>query len=81
FPAGILPNGKPRPELTIYWYEGKLLKDGQEVPALERVRRPAKLDASKKMPASGNVYFGSEADLLIQGDYGDSPRIVTAEGE
>ncbi len=81
FPAGTLPNGKPRPELTIYWYEGKLLKDGKEVPALERVRRPAKLDPERKMPESGNVYFGSKADLLIQGDYGDSSRIVTAPGE
>jgi hypothetical protein len=81
FPAGKLPNGKPRPELTIYWYEGKLLKDGKEVPALERVRRPAKMEADRKMPQSGNVYFGSKADLLIQGDYGDSPRIVTAQGE
>ena len=58
FAAGKLPNGKPRPELTIYWYEGKLLKDGKEVAALERVRRPAKLEESKKMPQSGNVYFG-----------------------
>ncbi len=81
FPAGKLPNGQPRPELVIYWYEGKLLKDGKEVPALERVRRPAKLAADRKMPQSGNVYFGSKNDLLIQGDYGDSPRIVTAEGE
>lgn len=81
FPAGKLPNGQPRPELTIYWYEGKLLKDGKEVPALERVRRPEKLEANRKMPNSGNVYFGSKADLLIQGDYGDSPRIVTGPGE
>lgn len=81
FPEGKLPNGKPRPELTIYWYEGKLLKDGKEVPALERVRRPAKLEPERKMPQSGNVYFGSKADLLIQGDYGDAPRIVTAKGE
>ncbi|MCX6867235.1 MAG: Gfo/Idh/MocA family oxidoreductase [Verrucomicrobia bacterium] len=81
FPAGKLPNGKARPELTIYWYEGKLLKDGKEVPALERVRRPAKLEETKKMPQSGNVYFGSKADLLIQGDYGDSPRIVTGPDE
>jgi len=81
FAAGTLPNGKPRPELSIYWYEGKLLKDGKEVAALERVRRPAKLEADKKMPQSGNVYFGTKADLLVQGDYGDSPRIVTAAGE
>jgi predicted dehydrogenase len=81
YPAGTLPNGKPRPELTIYWYEGKLLKDGQEVPALERVRRPAKLEAERTMPKSGNVYFGSKNDLLISGDYGDSPRVVTAKDE
>lgn len=81
FPAGKLPNGKPRPELTIYWYEGILLKDGKEVPALARVRRPAKMEEGKEMPQSGNVYFGSKADLLIQGDYGDSPRVVTGPGE
>ena len=51
------------------------------MPALERVRRPEKLEANKRMPESGNVYFGSKADLLIQGDYGDNPRIVTAAGE
>ena len=48
--------------------------------ALERVRRPEKLEADRKMPQSGNVYFGSKADLLIPGDYGDSPRIVTGRG-
>jgi predicted dehydrogenase len=81
YAAGTYANGKPRPELTIYWYEGKLMKDGQEKMALERVRRPAKLEAETKMPDSGNVYFGSKNDLLIRGDYGDSPRVVTAKGE
>jgi hypothetical protein len=80
FPAGKLPNGKDRPELTIYWYEGMLLKDGKEVPAAERVRRPAKMAAERQMPKSGNVYFGSKNDLLVAGDYGDNPRVVqTAE--
>lgn len=81
YAAGTLPNGQPRPELVIYWYEGKLLKDGKEVPAAERVRRPAKMAADRKMPTSGNVYFGTKNDLLIQGDYGDSPRIVQTDEE
>ena len=80
YAAGILPNGKPRPELVIYWYEGKLLKDGKEVLAAERVRRPEKLSADHKMSRSGNVYFGTKNDLLIEGDYGNNARIVqTAE--
>ncbi len=80
FGAGKLPNGKDRPAFDIYWYEGNLLKDGKEVPALERVKRPAKMDPARKMPQSGNVYFGTKNDLLVQGDYGDSSRIVqTAE--
>ena len=81
YEAGTLPNGKPRPGLVIYWYEGMLQKDGKDVPAAERVRRPAKMAADRKMPASDNVYFGTKNDLLIQGDYGDSSRIVQTEEE
>jgi predicted dehydrogenase len=81
YAAGILPNGKPRPELVIYWYEGKLLKDGKEVLAAERVRRPEKLPADHKMSRSGNVYFGTKNDLLIEGDYGNNARIVQTADE
>ena len=65
----------------IYWYEGKLMKDGKEVPAADRVRRPAKMAPERKMAASGNIYFGTKNDLLVQGDYGDSSRIVQTEEE
>lgn len=81
YAAGILPNGKPRPELVIYWYEGKLLKDGKEVLAAERVRRPEKLPADHVMSRSGNVYFGTKNDLLIEGDYGNNARIVQTADE
>ncbi len=81
FGAGTLPNGQPRPGFVIYWYEGKLMKDGKEVPAADRVRRPAKMAAERKMAASGNIYFGTKNDLLVQGDYGDSSRIVQTEEE
>jgi predicted dehydrogenase len=78
---GKLPNGQDRPGFTITWYEGKLIKDGKDVPAAERVKRPAKMAADRKMAASGNIYFGTKNDLLVQGDYGDSSRIVQTEEE
>ena len=81
YPAGKLPNGKPRPELVIYWYEGKLLKDGKEVPAAERMRRPEKLAADHKLAASGNIYFGTKNDLLVEGDYGNQARIIQTPEE
>lgn len=81
YAAGKLPNGKPRPELVIYWYEGKLLKDGVEVPASERMRRPAKLAEGKKLAPSGNVYFGTKHDLIVEGNYGDTSRIAQTEEE
>lgn len=81
YAAGKLPNGKPRPELVIYWYEGKLLKDGVEVPASERMRRPAKLAEGKNLAPSGNVYFGTKHDLIVEGNYGDTSRIAQTEEE
>lgn len=81
YAAGTLPNGKPRPELVIYWYEGKLMKDGVEVMASERMRRPEKLAPGVKLAASGNVYFGSKHDLIVEGSYGDVSRIAQTEEE
>jgi hypothetical protein len=81
YAAGTLPNGKPRPELVIYWYEGKLMKDGVEVMASERMRRPEKLAADVKLAASGNVYFGTKHDLIVEGSYGDVSRIAQTPEE
>jgi predicted dehydrogenase len=81
YAAGTLPNGKPRPALVIYWYEGKLMKDGVEVMASERMRRPEKLAPGVKLAASGNVYFGTKHDLIVEGSYGDVSRIVQTEEE
>jgi hypothetical protein len=49
--------------------------------AAERVRRPEKLPADHKMSRSGNVYFGTKNDLLIEGDYGNNARIVQTADE
>lgn len=81
YAAGTLPNGKPRPALVIYWYEGKLMKDGVEVMASERMRRPEKLAPGVKLAASGNVYFGTKHDLIVEGSYGDVSRIAQTEEE
>src|SRR5206468_494318 len=54
-----------RPAFDGYWYEGGL-----------KPQRPPELEPNRKMPETGNVFIGTKATILVQGDYGDSPRII-----
>jgi predicted dehydrogenase len=53
-----------RPAFRAYWYDGAL-----------RPRTPAALEFGRKLGDSGTLFLGTKASLLVQGDYGDSPRI------
>jgi predicted dehydrogenase len=53
FPEGTLPNGKKRPGLKLYWY------DGGKVPA-----RPAELEADRKMGDNGNLVVGTTGTMF-----------------
>jgi len=83
YAAGKLPNGKDRPAFDVYWYDGKLNRDGKDIDASDvlATKVPAELLAlpdGKKLSVkgSGNLYVGSKAGLYVNGDYGDRSRIV-----
>jgi predicted dehydrogenase len=54
-----------RPGFDVFWYDGK-----------NRPERPEGLEDGREIPASGNLYVGTKATLLVTGDYGDSSRII-----
>jgi len=54
-----------RPGFTLHWHDHGLN------PTL-----PADLELDRKLPKTGSLFVGSEATLLVAGDYGNSPRIV-----
>lgn len=60
FPA----RGK-RKAFNVYWYDGNL-----------KPARPPELPGDEKLPNTGNLYVGSDAKLLVSGDYGDQPRLL-----
>ncbi|HEX2747215.1 MAG TPA: Gfo/Idh/MocA family oxidoreductase [Verrucomicrobiales bacterium] len=83
YAAGKLPNGKDRPAFDVYWYDGKLNRDGKDIDASDVLvtKVPAELlampDGQKlTLKGSGNLYVGSKAGLMVNGDYGDRSRIV-----
>jgi predicted dehydrogenase len=47
------------------WYDGGLL------PTV-----PAALELDRRLGDSGNLFIGTKATMLVQGDYGNSPRII-----
>ncbi|MBN2447506.1 MAG: Gfo/Idh/MocA family oxidoreductase [Phycisphaerae bacterium] len=57
-------NGKRR-AFTAYWYDGGL-----------RPKFPKDLEIGRNMPATGNLFIGTKGTLMVQGDYGESPRII-----
>jgi predicted dehydrogenase len=54
-----------RPAFVAYWYDGGLL------PTV-----PPELEAGRRLGTTGNLFLGTKAALLVQGDYGDSPRVI-----
>ncbi|MBE3134537.1 MAG: Gfo/Idh/MocA family oxidoreductase, partial [Acidobacteria bacterium] len=63
---GPSADGK-RPAFTAYWYEGGLRPD---------VPEELKADGKNELPGSGSLFLGDKGKLLVEGDYGDSPRLI-----
>jgi len=59
------PKKGGRTAFDLYWYDGK-----------DRPARPPELEKNFKMPKFGSLYVGSNASLLVSGNYGESPRII-----
>ncbi|CAN5300566.1 Gfo/Idh/MocA family oxidoreductase [soil metagenome] len=60
-----------RPGFEVYWYDGTDNEDNGK-----RHPRLVELTNGQNFANSGNIYVGSERTLLVQGDYGDSSRII-----
>ncbi|MBP7745685.1 MAG: Gfo/Idh/MocA family oxidoreductase [Phycisphaerae bacterium] len=54
-----------RAAFVSYWYDGGLMPPF-----------PPELEIGRKMSPTGNLFLGTKASMLVQGDYGDSPRII-----
>jgi predicted dehydrogenase len=54
-----------RRAFDAYWYDGDL-----------RPRLPADLELDRRLPQTGLFFVGTQASLLVAGDYGNSPRII-----
>jgi hypothetical protein len=59
------PAKEGRPAFASYWYDGGL-----------KPNRPKELEEGRNLPETGNLFIGAKATIMIQGDYGDSPRII-----
>jgi predicted dehydrogenase len=59
------PRNAWRPGFTAYWYDGRL-----------RPPRPVELEVGRRVPDTGNLFVGTKATIMVQGDYCDSPRII-----
>ncbi len=66
---GPSEDGK-RPAFTAFWYEGGLKPD------LPDEMKDDPTVSKKELPGSGNLYIGTKGKLLVEGDYGDSPRLI-----
>ncbi|MBD3174270.1 MAG: gfo/Idh/MocA family oxidoreductase [Armatimonadia bacterium] len=58
-----------RPAFLQYWYDGGLFPE-----------KPEDLPEAEELPNTGNLYIGTEATMVIPGDYGENPSIF-ADGE
>lgn len=56
-----------RKAFTAHWYAGGMKPEA-----------PAEM-GTRKLAGSGSLFFGSKAILYVEGDYGDSPRIIPEE--
>jgi predicted dehydrogenase len=54
-----------KPAFDAYWYDGGL-----------KPARPPELEASRDLPKTGNIFYGTKGTILVAGDYGESPRII-----
>jgi predicted dehydrogenase len=64
-----------RNAFDAYWYEG-----GMRPPVPEEFSNDPDIQTDngqpRKFPASGTLFIGTKGKLLVQGDYGDSPRLI-----
>ncbi|HLJ54773.1 MAG TPA: Gfo/Idh/MocA family oxidoreductase [Chthonomonadaceae bacterium] len=68
FPATVV-DGKPRPPVTMYWYDG-----GNRLP---KDLAPAELlPDNGEVPISGSLIIGDKGKLYTPGDYGGGGHIV-----
>jgi predicted dehydrogenase len=63
-----------RKPFVAYWYEGGMKPDAPE----EFTKDPTRQKDGKppELPGSGSLFIGTKGKLLVQGDYGDSPRLI-----
>ena len=59
-----------RPGFTAFWYEGGLKPDVPDEIKNDPMRK------KKELPRSGNLYIGDKGKILVEGDYGSSPRLI-----
>jgi hypothetical protein len=57
-----------RPAFVSWWYDGE-----------HKPPRPEGLPEDYELDESGNVFVGTRATILVEGDYGDRPRIIPEE--
>jgi predicted dehydrogenase len=68
-----------RPAFKAFWYDGGLRPDNPEEWALDPdlVEKDAQgKPKPRALPQSGSLFIGTKGKLLVQGDYGNSPRLI-----
>lgn len=70
----VFPAKGSRKGFTAYWYSGGLKPEMPE----DLLNDPTRNAGGKKpgLPGTGNLYIGTKGKLMVQGDYGDSPRLI-----
>ncbi len=63
-----------RKAFVAYWYEGGLKPEAPE----EFLNDPVRQQKGKKLelPGSASLFIGTKGKLLVEGDYGNSPRLI-----
>lgn len=79
YPAGMVVKNTyrataERPGFETYWYEGK---DGNGKPYKPETPEVLKVDG-KGLPRTGNLIIGTEGEMLVRGDYWESPSLIPA---
>ncbi|MBK9119177.1 MAG: Gfo/Idh/MocA family oxidoreductase [Phycisphaerales bacterium] len=59
------PKRGKRKAFSAYWYDGGL-----------RPTTPAVLEYGRRIPPTGSLFIGTDAALVVSGDYGSSSRII-----
>ena len=62
-----------RPGFAAFWHDG-----GWKPPVPDEIKNdPAR--SKKELPDSASLYIGTKGKMLVEGDYGDSPRLIPEE--